>query len=353
MKRVLYITNIEVPYRVRFFNLLARHCDLTVLYERKRSAHRDPLWTAAEPCHYRRKYLRGIPVREESSLSLGILREISAGYDKIIVGCYNSPSQMAAILWMRLMGIPYLLNVDGEVFLDGSGIKSRLKGFFLRGASGYLAAGEQAAESLAQIAGNRPVTPYYFSSLYQNELDAHSVSAEKRSDTVLVVGQYFNYKGLDIALEAARMDPGTPYKFVGMGSRTERFQREQEIPGNVELVPFLQRAALEREYQNCRMLVLPSRQECWGLVIQEAASFGTPIVSTWGSGAAVEFLSESYHQYLAVPGDTESLYRAIQALGQSEDVSGYCAYLKEKSAKYSIEAGVAAHLKRIYDEEGM
>ena len=33
-KKVLYISNIQVPYRVRFFNLLAEKCDLTVLYER-------------------------------------------------------------------------------------------------------------------------------------------------------------------------------------------------------------------------------------------------------------------------------------------------------------------------------
>jgi len=49
---------------------------------------------------------------------------------------------------------------------------------------------------------------------------------------------------------------------------------------------------LEEEYKTCAMLVLPTRQECWGLVINEAASFGMPIVSTWGSGAAVEFLSK-------------------------------------------------------------
>ena len=29
MKRILYLTNIEAPYRVRFFNALADHCRLT------------------------------------------------------------------------------------------------------------------------------------------------------------------------------------------------------------------------------------------------------------------------------------------------------------------------------------
>ena len=43
-KKILYISNIEVPYRVSFFNEFAKHCDLTVLYERKKSDNRDENW---------------------------------------------------------------------------------------------------------------------------------------------------------------------------------------------------------------------------------------------------------------------------------------------------------------------
>ena len=41
MKRILYLTNIQVPYRVRFFNELSKKCDLTVLYERSQSGNRN------------------------------------------------------------------------------------------------------------------------------------------------------------------------------------------------------------------------------------------------------------------------------------------------------------------------
>ena len=91
------------------------------------------------------------------------------------------------------------------------------------------------------------------------------------------------------------------------------------------------------------MLVLPSRQECWGLVINEAASFGTPIVSTWGSGAAVEFLADKYPQYLAKPGDSESLYHCIRSLVNSKDQQEYRQYLLQKTKQYSIERSVEAH----------
>lgn len=349
MKKVLYLTNIEVPYRVRFFNELARFCDLTVLYERKKSENRNDQWAKSEERNYRVRYLRGIKVTNESAFSFRILKEIFSDYDRIIIGCYKSPVQMLAILVMRLFRIPYIVNLDGEPFLEGNGLKEKFKRFFLSGADKYLTAGEKAAQSLRSFAGDKEVIPYYFSSLSEGEIAAHQLAAKqhKRNDTILVVGQYYDYKGMDVALETARLDSDRNYQFVGMGTRTERFQKDFEgkIPANVKIVPFLQKQELERVYQCCAMLVLPSRRECWGLVIHEAASFGMPIVSTWGSGAAVEFLADAYPQYLAEPADAVSLYRCIRAFLASEKKEEYCRYLIKKSESYTIEASVQAHLR--------
>lgn len=349
MKKVLYITNIETPYRVKFFNLLAERCDLTVLYERENSSNRDKTWAKSEKCNHHRKYLKGINIGNESSFSFGILKEIFRGYEMIIVGCYNSPVQMLAMLAMRIIGMKYTVNLDGEPFLGGTSIKAYLKRFFLSGAHQYVVAGEKAAQSVRDALGVDKVIPYYFSSMTEAELAAHRMEAGSctREDTILVVGQYLGCKGIDVALEAARMDPQNRYKFVGMGRRTELFCKDFEgrIPANVEIVPFLQKKELEEEYKNCALLVLPSRQECWGLVINEAASFGTPIVSTWGSGAAVEFLAEQYPEYLAEPGDAESLLRSIKHCLNDNCSAEIGEYLLHKSTRYSIENNVVEHLK--------
>lgn len=341
MKKVLYLTNYEVPYRVRFFNELAQFCDLTVLYESRSSGKRNKTWAHSEQQCHRVKYLGG-----KISGAAGMLKEIGSGYDAIVVGCFNTPVQMLAILAMRLLRIPYMINLDGEAFLAGNSFKAKLKRFFLSGAEKYLVAGKKAGETLKPIAGGKEIIPYYFSSLLEQEINDHIKAAarQKRNDTILVIGQYFDYKGMDVALEAARLDSSRQYKFVGMGSRTELFLKEHEIPGNVEIIPFLQKQELEREYRSCAMLVLPSRQECWGLVVNEAASFGTPIVSTWGSGAAVEFLADRYPQYLAKPGDPEDLFRCIRNYLDSENKENYSNDLLGKSRMYHIERSVQAHL---------
>ena len=344
-KRVLYVTNIPAPYRGRFFGELAKNWDLTVVYERQRGATRDKSWGPTEGASYRTVTLRGIPVGNEGSFAPGILRELQKSYDGILVGCYNTPTQMLAILALRLWKKSYFLNFDGEPFLMPGEWKTPVKKFFLRGAKGYLAGGEQAAESLRKVVA-APVMPYYFSSLSEAELKERRGTAGERGKEILVVAQYLPCKGLDAALEAARMDGDLSWHFVGMGERMEDFLKDYagKIPENVRMTPFLQKEDLEWAYQSCAVLVLPSRRECWGLVIQEAASFATPIVSTWGSGAAVEFLSERYPQYLAKPGDGADLYRCVKGL-LSEDREDYGRFLQEKAAGYSIEKGVQAHLR--------
>ncbi|WP_294358083.1 glycosyltransferase family 4 protein [uncultured Clostridium sp.] len=351
MKRVLYITNIEVPYRVRFFNELAKKCELTVLYERRKSSNRDNNWSGSEKRNYRTEYLGGVNIGTEYAFSLKILKYIFGKYDAIIIGCYNSPVQMLAIMVMRILKIHYILSTDGEIFLNPRGIKGKIKKIFILGASKYLAAGEKAAYSLAKVVDRSKIEVYYFSSLYKREIENHAKRGQKakRNDIVLVVGQYFDYKGMDVALQAAALDTSIQYKFVGMGKRTNLFIEEQNIKRltNVKVIPFLTKDELEKEYETCAMLVLPTRQECWGLVVNEAASYGMPIISTWGSGAAVEFLADKYPEYLAEAGNAEELYRCITKLKRERELENYSNYLIEKGRLYNIEKSVEVHLKVI------
>ena len=330
MKRVLYISNIEVPYRVRFFNELAKYCDLTVLYESRGTGKRDTTWSKSEKKRYRSVYYG------RNTLPLLLAR-----YDLVILGCYQTPLQIATALLFKLLRRKFRINLDGEPFLQGKGWKPGAKRLLLRLATGYLVAGESAAWSLRAIAGKKPITVYPFGSLTEAQL-GRCPDCKDRTGTILVVGQYFPYKGMDVALEAARRDGSLSFLFVGMGSRTEKFRKDHKIPSNVQLIPFLQPEELHREYASCALVVLPSRRECWGLVIPEAAAFGAPIVSTWGSGAAVEFLAERYPQFLAKPGDPEGLLDSIHRCLAS-DRTAYGAFLREAGSRCSIEAGVAAH----------
>lgn len=348
MKKILYVTNIEVPYRVKFFNELSKYCDLTVLYERKYSSNRDEKWSNSVEGNYKKEYLNGKNVGTEFSFSFSIVKYLFGGYDKIIFGCFNSPVQIFATTILRLLRRSYVMSTDGELFLNGKSLKTKTKCFFLRGATRYLIAGEKSAMNVKKIVNENKVYTYYFSSLNEKELETHANAglSANRNKTVLIIGQYFDYKGLDIAMDVARLDETIEYICVGMGKRTEKFVSEQKVKDlkNVKVISFLNKDELEKLYLTCGILLLPTKQECWGLVVNEAASFGMPIVSTWGSGAAVEFLSDSYPEYLAEPGNPQDLYeKVVKALKTSN--SKLESDLVVKSRKYSIESNVRTYLE--------
>lgn len=346
--RVLYLTNIHNPYRDKFYNQLGRHCKLTVLFEKKNDSSRDMSWFETEGERgYREIY---IPDGEKSFVSKTILETVRQDWDFVIVGCFNSPRQAVAAIYMQHKRIPYAINSDGMIFDACNRLKLIIRNRVLRGANAYLVAGEQAINSLRRVVGNTYIQPYPFGSLTKSETAGrNAISANRVNTTILSVGQYKRYKGLDVLLDAAALLPDFKFRIIGMGNRQAEFEYLIAEKGlnNVETIAFLKPEELALEYASAGMFVLPSRQECWGLVVNEAASCGCPIVSTWGSGAAVEFLSERYPQFLARPGDAGSLARAMREcleMGEPEREE-YRSYLKEKAGEYTIEAMVDAHME--------
>ena len=347
-KKLLYITVKQTPYRTLFFNHLATLCDLKVLYEYGDPGTRNKQWAQSEQVSHRYVCLH----EETSSTFMSFIRMMRWVYrekwDGIIIGCWNLRVELLAMLVMRLLGKSFTLNLDGEYFLNGSSIRQRLKRLLVKCANSYVIAGEQSAKGLRKIVGNKPVVVYNFSSLTNEEIHQKSMRETKRGESVLVVGRDYYVKGMDLIVPIARMNPAIHYKVIGMGEAgIASFKQANDLSGiqNIEFVPFLQKTDLDKEYQTCKMLLLPSRQECWGLVVNEAAAFGTPIVSTYGSGAAVEFLQEAYPQYLAEPDHARALYRCIERLFADEKVGAYSQFLKEKSKQYSIEYSAQAHIE--------
>lgn len=349
IKRVLYITNCEVPYRIEFFNKLSQKINLTVIYENAKNDQRDENWSESIKNNKSYNIIYLSKKAKKRRFSIKALKYIFDKYDEIIFGCINNPIQISLILIMKILHKEYSVNLDGEVVFNN---KNKLKKFILNKAKKYYVAGEKSANNLKKYLNTNNIYPYYFSSLTEKELELNEKEAynRKTNDDVLVVGRNKPYKGLDIALEVAKINKNINFRFVGMGKigaeELVKKIKEKNLK-NVEIIPFLNKEELNKQYNNCKCMLLPSKKECWGLVINEAASFGTPIVSTLGSGAAVEFLEDEYNQFLAKPNDPKDLSDKLKNLLNYNDIEGYRRFLLEKSHKYSVEKSVECYLNII------
>lgn len=348
--RVLYMSAGPVPYRVSFFDLLAKRVELTVLYERRNAAGRAKEYLVDSGYGFNAVFCDDLGARNEFEKGCVALRLIRTGhYDLVVIGGYNTVAGMVCLLALRCMRQRYLVNVDG-FFFPGKDAKRRFRDWLIRGADGYLIAGDHTGDALQSVVGDAPIFHYGFSSLTKDELIA------RRGDTysggegfVLCVGQYAPYKGIDVLLDVAELIPGQRFVIVGSARKADMLLADvfARRLSNVEVIAYIPFSELGSWYRRCAVCVLPSRQECWGLVVNEAASFGTPVVSTWGAGAAVEFMGDFRPEYLAEPGDVRSLKNCIErvlALSTEERIL-FGRQLQSRGLGYSIEKTVDEHVE--------
>jgi glycosyltransferase involved in cell wall biosynthesis len=75
---------------------------------------------------------------------------------------------------------------------------------------------------------------------------------------------------------------------------------------------FRNQAELPRLYAMGDLFVLPSEDEPWGLVINEAMCSGLPIVASERVGAAADLIQPGYNGFRFPPGDIPALTQALR-----------------------------------------
>lgn len=119
--------------------------------------------------------------------------------------------------------------------------------------------------------------------------ETEEVPKAERKSRLLFVGRYERQKGLDILVEAARKllrskVSGFCFAFYGSGSLAWQVRDlVKEFPKDVHDYGFTQ-DKLEI-YRDRDVLIVPSRQEPFGLVILEAFARGIPVISSDSSGS--------------------------------------------------------------------
>jgi glycosyltransferase involved in cell wall biosynthesis len=123
----------------------------------------------------------------------------------------------------------------------------------------------------------------------------------------LFVGRYVPEKGIDTLAEAYRLyceGVKTPWPLICAGSGPLK-----QILCDAGAVDrgFVQPDKLPDLMQNAAAFILPSRFEPWGVVVQEAAASGLPLILADQVGAGVHLLRPRFNGYSFPAGSTNSL----------------------------------------------
>lgn len=349
--KILFLTNLPSPYKVDFFNQLGKLCDLTVIFERNTATNRDVNWrNNQQDLYFHQIYLNSVNVGEESSFSLGQIKHIKKNkYDAIIISGYSSPTAMLTILYLHLHKIPFIMSCDGGMISSENKLKYFIKKFFISKASLWLSTGSITTEYLKHYgAMGSKIRVYPFTSIKEDDITKDTcnksyyktrlgISEEKM---VLSVGQFIYRKGFDILLKAcSQLDKSIGIYIVG-GDPTEEYISLKQNLGleNVHFVGFKPKDVLKEYYLAADVFVLPTREDIWGLVINEAMAYGLPVITTNKCIAGTELIENGRNGYIVPVENSISIADKIVEVLNDDTLLNYMKLQSlEIISKYTIE----------------
>lgn len=324
--KYLFLTNIPSPYRVDFFNELGKLCDLTVAFETGASKERDASWKQYDIKAFKPVFLNGIKYGVAEAFCPNVIRFLRKNrFDRIILCDFTGFTGMLAILWLRMKKIPYWLESDGGFAKNGKGFKEEIKKFFIKDAQGYFSTAQEHDRYYMQY-GARPdrIWRYPFTSIYRKDILDTPISTEQKmqlrkdlgiieNNVIIAVGQFIPRKGFDVLINAMALLPEDIGCYIIGGEPTEEYLRQVAELNlrNVHFVGFKTKDDLAQYYMAGDLFVHPTREDVWGLVVNEAMAKGLPVVTTDRCIAGVQLI-KTLEQGCIVP--VEKVQELAQAI---------------------------------------
>ena len=359
VKKILFITNIPAPYRIDFYEKLGKYFDLTVLFEAKRAPGIKFNWKENEINNFNAIFLKEGDI-EEKKINWKVFKYLrKMDYDHIVVTNYAYFTELAALLSIKMRHIPYYYELDGAMICyEESCLKRLFKSFFLQGAKAYLSPSYVSDKYVKYYVGNKAnIFRYPFSSLSESDILPQLLSLQEKNvirqkldikepKMILAVGQFIHRKGFDVLMEAVKdMDRNLGIYIVG-GKPTEEYlslQKKYDLT-QVHFEGFKTKDELAEYFKAADLFVHPTREDIWGLVINEAMAYGLPVVTTNKCVAGMELVSDK--DCLIDTDSAEQLKSIMETLMWDDDRRlRIAADNLKKIAGYTVEKMAEAHIK--------
>lgn len=340
-----------------FFTELGKKCDLTVLYERRAASDRDKSWKVDAGKTYQEFYLKGLEVSTDNSFCPNVIHYLKSEYDIVVIGMYSTYTAMIAMMWMKLYHKQYVISTDGGFVREESKIKKRFKTFWLSSARFWLGTGKLAREYLRYYgAQNERIFDYPFTSVDEADIIPNVLESKEKKELreklgvsadklIVSVGQFIPRKGFDILLESCKSTLDANTELLIIGGTEEELERvtARKIPKNVRVYPFMSKHRLFQYYQAADFFVLPTREDVWGLVVNEAMACGLPVLTTDRCGAGLEMIKPEKNGWIIPTEDVEALSSGIHKILQQSSLRNQEIGAIESAHEYTFQTMANRH----------
>ena len=276
-------------------------------------------------------------------------------FDALWVHGYASANSMHGMIAAKALGIPVLLRAESWLRDRGrSGVMLTLKNLFFAGlklmVDGVLPIGTLNAEYWRHYFGDdvpQFLMPYAVDNGYfaqrarEAQAGRKSLRAELGIDparpVILFASKLQARKHCNHLIEAyARLShaPGTepePYLvIVGDGEERAALERQAGATGfsSIRFCGFRNQSELPRFFDLATVLVLPSRHEPWGLIVNEGMNAARPAIVSDDVGSGPDLIENGVNGCIYPVGDVDALTNALQRV---LDVPGAAAAMGQRA----------------------
>ena len=343
--KVVLLHNVMVPYKFPLFKFLSaqKEIDLEVLFMSRSAKNRR--WALKKNLGFKYKVL---PKLEFNFSGKDLLTYIVSytfpleffrkKFDVLIVHGWLDWATQIGFFLCKLSGRKYIIWSESSVNEKSwrRTLTSPFVKLLVRGADACIAIGTSSRQYF-EILGADPAKIFmayytmdvkYFSrgskiSKYEKKMirDKMGISPGK---VILYVGQFIERKGVNYLLSAFKNLQKEVFDvslvLVGYGPQKdfllERIKKEKIE--DVFFHDFVEVSELPRMYALADVFVLPSFEEAWGLVINEAMAAGLPVITTSKVGASIDLVFNGQNGFVVPARNSQALKQALNKVLRSD-----------------------------------
>ena len=331
MKHVAIITNIPAPYRVDFFDYLKKNdtdYQFTIIYSSKNEDNRK--WDIEQEKMNTSVFLESKTIKIKKRydtkyihIPWGVADVLDRIAPDVVVGSEYNPTIIQALQYCRKKEIPFVSWTDGTLFSERNinFVQKFLRKYVIKHAASYIASSTKSKE--AQI--------FYGAQEDKSHVSFLAVDIEKYiqepggqgNGKILCVGSLIERKGIDLLLKAlAKVKRDYSLYLAGDGAEKaslKELAEELKISDKVHFLGQLNRDELLKHYADSDLFILPTREDCFALVILEAMCSGLPIVCSKYADGAYDLIEEGKNGFIVDPYDETGFAESIEkVLGSKE-----------------------------------
>ena len=301
IKHILIVTDAPSPYKIEFLREIQKKFALHILFLSQTLSDRDQRWFAScEGLSY------AIVGNRINQMKYGLTMNIDE-YDLFWNMNYTNPLSLLLARRFRRCHKPVLMHADGGIYHDRGWIMNHIIEWAMKHNDYFTSSGIMTDQYYEGYhIDSKLIYHYHFSSIHEKDVVDHPRETMHRPVRLLSVGQPINRKGFDIILKAL-IPYADQHKFTltivgGMANTTcQTILDDYPMLKNiVAFVPFMVKDELCQYYRDADYFIFMTREDIWGLVVNEALAYGLPVIGSDQCAALVE-INRQYDVGMVLP----------------------------------------------------